>query len=226
MVLALAGCASELGEEERAQARVEFFMTHGTGGNIVYDEEDPRQPIITLEFPLGAAVLDAGLRPVGKLKRLRTLNLPGADRLTDRGIQFLKGLTTLETLDLSAIGISAAGVEPLQGLNRLQSLSLMANPQIGDAGLKHLAGLRTLCRLNVAAAGVTDAGLEHLLELKELKELDLSKNPQITDKGLKKLRGLKQLQSLKVVETAVTQDGIKNLKAVLPQLTIMRSESP
>jgi hypothetical protein len=224
VVFVLHGCTPETDEEGGARARVEFYTVAGTGGKIGYDETDPRKPIIALDLER-SSMLDAGLRPVGKLKSLRTLNLLGADRLTDQGIKFLEGLPNLEHLDLGQIGISSKSLEHIKGLSTLQSLGLSGNPLIDDAALEHLATLKNLRKVNLAHTAITDAGLNHLLELKALNELDLSVNHQISDQGLKRLRGLKKLQTLKVTETAVTEEGVKGLKAVLPKLVVVGPES-
>ena len=51
--------------------------------------------------------------------------------------QYLKGLTSLEELDLSDTQITDAGLEDLKGLTRLEELYLHGT-QVTDAGIKEL----------------------------------------------------------------------------------------
>lgn len=128
-----------------------------------YDEEDPARPPIALSLE-GAPVLDAALRPVGKLTTLRKLNLASNVRLTDNGLRHLSGLVNLQELNLLDSGISNAGLPHLAGLTSLESLDLGKNPKITDLGLQHLHGLRQLRMLNLAETSVTDAGVEELVK--------------------------------------------------------------
>ncbi|MEO2089674.1 MAG: leucine-rich repeat domain-containing protein, partial [Gemmataceae bacterium] len=59
------------------------------------------------------------------------LDLP--DRLLDAGLKHLKGLTSLESLNLVDTQITGAGLEHLKGLTSLESLNLFST-QVTDAG--------------------------------------------------------------------------------------------
>ena len=70
-----------------------------------------------------AGLTDATLARIGRLSRLRDLNL-GGQKFTDSGLKGLAGLDQLESLDLVETAITDAGLEPLKGLRRLKSLDL------------------------------------------------------------------------------------------------------
>lgn len=223
--LVLLGCGDQRDEEQRAVARIEFYTSTGSTGTLVYDEDDPRRPLIELDLS-GTQVLDAALRPVGKVTSLRKLRLRAAYTITDQGIKFLGGLSNLEALDLSQGSLTENALGPLQGMTKLESLALAGNPQFTDAALDHLIPLTRLRTLDLSSTGISDAGMEKLLRFQALEELDLSTNPRVTDKGLKRLVGLGQLQRLNVAATSVTEAGVRKLEAARPGLSVTVAESP
>ena len=79
--------------------------------------------------------------------------------ITDAALESLKGLASLESLELSHSKVTDAGLEHLKGLAKLQSLYLSYTP-LTDAGLEHIKGLASLQVLDLWATPVTDAGLE------------------------------------------------------------------
>jgi len=88
-----------------------------------------------------SSVTDAGLRSVGELKALKTLQLPGAS-ITDAGLARLQGLADLEDLDVSGFP--------------------SGNMKLTDAGLSHLKSLSKLRVLKVKHTAVTEAGVKDL----------------------------------------------------------------
>ena len=82
--------------------------------------------------------------------------------------------------------VTDAGLEHLRGLTKLRTLYL-SEIQVTDVGLQHLESLTGLCSLFLSSTMITDAGLEHLEGLTEMTLLDLS-NTRITDEGLAELK--------------------------------------
>ncbi len=82
--------------------------------------------------------------------------------MTDGGLKHLKGLTKLQSLDLSHTEVTDAGLEHLRGLTGLQSLNLMWCIKLTDLGLEHLKALRKLQTLVLSNTNVTDAGVKKL----------------------------------------------------------------
>ena len=139
-------------------------------------------------------------------------------KVTDTGLEHLKGLSQLQSLMLDNTHVTDAGLKNLEGLSQLQSLGLDGT-NVTDAGLENLKGLSQLQYLDLGGAPVTDAGLEHLKGLAKLQTLDLWRT-RGTDAGLEHLRGLTQLQTLCLYNTKVTDAGVKRLRQALPNCKI------
>jgi WD40 repeat protein len=66
---------------------------------------------------------DEGLRHIGKLSRLQSLEISGT-QITDIGLGYLKDLTRLQSLSVEKTNITAEGLKALEPLKRLTMLSL------------------------------------------------------------------------------------------------------
>ena len=106
--------------------------------------------------------------------------------VTDASLVHLKGLTKLQSLDLSSTPVRDTGLAHLKGLMNLQSLSLH-DTQVRDAGLAHLKGLMNLQSLSLHDTQVGDTGLAHLRGLTNLRWLDLDCN-NVSDAGVEELQ--------------------------------------
>ena len=93
---------------------------------------------------------------------------------------------TVTQANLSDTQLTDAGLESLKGLPSLDALDLPGT-QITDAGLEHLKHLPHVSALNIGNTQVTDAGLEHLKGLTTLETLKLD-DTQVTDEGVRKLQ--------------------------------------
>ena len=106
-----------------------------------------------------AAISDAGLAGLAKIKSLEVLSLGGV-RITDIGLQKLSAHKQFRELILNDIpGITDTGMVALKDME-IQILNL-THAHLGDKGLAHLAkikGLKALfiCRTNVTLKGVRD----------------------------------------------------------------------
>lgn len=138
----------------------------------------------------------------------------GNTQVTDAGLAYLQGRTSLLTIDLGSTQVTDAGLAHLQGLKGLQTLWL-DNTQVTDTGLAHLRGLMELQVLSLTNAHVTDAGLAHLQGLTGLQVLYLT-NTLVTNAGLTHLQGLPGLRGLWLDKTQVTDDGLGQLRKALP----------
>ncbi|MGA2253861.1 MAG: hypothetical protein ABSG53_04295 [Thermoguttaceae bacterium] len=99
------------------------------------------------------------LEPIESLARIKVLWLNA--KVTDNGLERLKGLTELRKLGLSGSKITNVGLEHLQGLRRLRLLDL-SETWITDAGLQSLNGLTHLEKLYLSDTTVTDGSVEKL----------------------------------------------------------------
>ena len=78
------------------------------GGKVTIDEKSPGKPVITVDLRQ-TEVTDAGLEHLKRLPRLESLNLTRT-KVTDAGMQHLEGLTTLRTLGLFGTHVTDAGL--------------------------------------------------------------------------------------------------------------------
>jgi Leucine-rich repeat (LRR) protein len=185
-------------------------------GVVRLDETRPGKPIVAVDLKK-TEVTDAGLECLVKnLTQLQHLEL-AFTRVTDAGLEHIKGLTELRLLDLLDTRVTDAGLEHIKGLTQLRTLWL-GGTKVTDAGLARLAGLTKLEILDLGGTRVTDAALRHLKGLTQLHSLWLW-DTQVTDTGLVHLKGLTQLKELYLDNSGVTDAGLRHLKG----LTQLRS---
>ena len=192
------------------QQRVAVAALQKAGASVQYD----------FRLPLTGAMDDPPQWPKWLLNHVgvdyfgsvNAVEFRGAET-TDAKLEYLKGLTTLQWLDLGGAEISDAGLVDLKGLTALQGLGLGGTP-VTDAGLKHLAVLKALQGLSLDNTLITDAGVEYLKKLTSLEKLDLH-NTQVTDAGLKYLNSLTGLETLQLENTQVTDAGLEHLKGLI-----------
>ena len=146
--------------------------------------EDLFGTVVRLNFPSGKPENDDCLAALTDLPHVTIINVDGATtigdeglthiaaadldclrlidaRVTDQGLQQLRGLKRLTMLDLTGNPITDDGLQPLAALERLEYLTLRGTA-VGDAGILRLAGLPKLVYLNVQETRVTPAGVAAL----------------------------------------------------------------
>lgn len=102
---------------------------------------------------------DAGLAHLKNVEGLYKLRLGG--HISDDGLEHLKALRHLKSLDVHVLGITDAGVAHLESLTDLERLNLTYT-KVTDAGLRHLTGMRRLKWLGLNYTQVTQAGVSQL----------------------------------------------------------------
>jgi hypothetical protein len=129
---------------------------------------------------------DATLARVGRLTKLRYLNLPLGTIQGDDSLCHLAGLRELEYLALTTpTPLSSECMRHLAGLTRLRALNLPLEEGDGD-GLRHLSGVKDLQFLTLTGQGVTNDGLKHLHGLTNLKVVQVPWS-RVTNKGASQL---------------------------------------
>ena len=194
---------------------------------------------------IDAAPTDADLIPFAKLRHLKLLYL-GGGRITDDGLERLKGLTDSRLLILWGNPISGDGLKHLRGLGKLRHLDLSGtqvtdgrliglgnltglerldlpnNPQLTGSFLQHVADLPNLNDFVLRGTGITDSSLGFLEHAKNVQSLMLDRT-KVTDAGLPHLRRLTSLRSLDLTETAVTDMGMVRVREWFPQASVKPS---
>jgi hypothetical protein len=181
------------------------------------------------------------------LVNLRSLNLSG-EHITDAGLEHLRGLALLETLNLKVTwppGITDTGLFHLRHLVNLREVYLRGHDVTGHGLLDFMKALpkvkwifdmvrhtgpflgargNGVSSLNLSRApNISDRELElirMLTDLDALKILDLS-GTQISDIGLQHLTALKGLHTLNLCGTRITDSGLENLRHLTNLATLM-----
>jgi len=145
---------------------------------------------------------------------------PNGGSITDAELPEITTISQDLNLVLSNCPITNDGLSALEGKRNVRCLALNGTA-VTDAGIKHLRGMN-LQLLDLSSTRVTDAGLATLgeLDFPRLKELSLERT-HITDAGLMHLARFKNIEWLSVIGTKATKDGIRQLKAKLPQATVL-----
>lgn len=158
-----------------------------------------------------AIVTDDGLKPLAKLRSLRTLKFfhPGPS-------------------------FSGAGLAHLVDLPQLQSLTVAGSLAFNDDGMEAVSQLKTLQEFRTWHAGATQEGVKKLKKLPKLKSLNLGqrltyKPPACpTDDTVAILAELKSLETLQLSETRLSFAALQRLKQLpaLKKLTLEGVDLP
>lgn len=113
--------------------------------------------------------------------------LTGGIHITDLGVAKLSALKKLRRLDLSGADITAASLKSVQSLPQLERLSLWNCKAIDDTAASQLASLSSIAHLDLSDTEVGDSAIEKLASLPKLKQLYLT-NTNVTPNGLETYR--------------------------------------
>ena len=172
------------------------------GGKLKFDEKVPGKPLIAADLG-DIDIKDDALANLDALPMLKSLSLRHGYKVTAAGLDHLKGLTKLETLDIWDV---KAGLHDQEFAKLVKEL-----PQ--------------LVSLNVGGCPITDAALAALEGNQNLQTLVLTYT-NVTDAGLLHLKGLTNLKKLALPSAAawvkISEDGVKKLQEALPNCKISR----
>ena len=147
--------------------------------------------------------------PEGQLI-LRAVDLSSC-KVSDADLEHLRGLPSLDTLNLSRTPISGAALKAIADDVNLTQLDLTECKSLDAAALQPLSGLTKLTWLSLRDTGLPDAALAHLSDLTQLRHLDLYATAT-TDAGLIYLEKLTSLDFLHLTNTQVNGDGFSHLE--------------
>ena len=161
----------------------------------------------------GLELTDRALETIGKLTTLEELSLD-SNKITGASLRQLRGLKKLRKLDLNFSQLQPDDLEPVSELTELTSLHIYSTGIVNDRLCElcsRLTNLRTL-NLSERMADLTDRGVQHLAKLRYLENLALRGCPKITDAGLAAVAGMTRLKILRLSGLpAVTPKGMQGI---------------
>ena len=142
-----------------------------------------------------------------------------ASWVTDTDLKKLNDFPKLSWIDLSLTRITDQGMQELKGLPNVTDLNLRFAEYVTDEGLAAIKGWKNLERLNVHGTKVSDTTLEHISGLTALEALDVG-STMVTDVGLEQLSSLAKLKKLTIGGNELGDAGLQSLR-LLPGLTYL-----
>jgi hypothetical protein len=133
------------------------------------------------------------VKPLSRLTGLKMLRLHRTG-MTNKGMEYLKGLHSLRSLELAEPRVDDAGLAVLKDLSALEYLDLWTKAT--GAGFKHVGQLPNLRWLRIRMGWVQGPGLAELTSLPRLERLCLWGETGLTDQHVKRIEGLTHLKSL------------------------------
>lgn len=189
---------------------LQLAHTEVTGGGL---EHLADAPLVRLSLH-SHMVTPEGLEALPKLVSLRELELQ-CPSITFTQLPALEPLADLETLVAYMTPVGTGGMEKIRNLKNLRTLQLDGRG-VKDKGVLALNTLTSLESLELTNADITNQALKEIA-LPELKKLSLSGCTQLTDEGLKNLEGVDTVEYLNLVDTGVAGRDLTGL-AVIPTL--------
>ncbi len=148
---------------------------------------------------------------------LEELNLDGHS-ISDSGAQYLSHLKFLKRLNLCANNIGPSGVQYLKDLTTLEEINLNSN-HIGPDGMQYLKDLTSMTALFLYDNGIYDDGVRCLENLTKLKKLVLQSNG-LSGMSVEYLSKLKSLEFINLVGNEISVADVASLKRKLVKATI------
>ncbi len=166
----------------------------------------------SVEIQNTAAMTDDDFKALGQLAGLKTMQISG-DKLNDRTLGFLTGLTALEDLQTNQAQFTDDGLKQFTAMTSLKQLkffhpSLKSNTFTG-AGLAHLTEMKNLRRLTVAGCPFNDEGMAAVAKLTQLENFRTWHTYQ-SEAGNRHLKSLMNLKSLHLGQRLRRYDGSSN----------------
>jgi hypothetical protein len=203
------------------------------GAKCFGDEElaslESMRSLKDLSIPVDG-LTDRGLASIGKLRQLESLNLMGtgkSNRLSNRGLNHLNGLSRLQKLTLNMpSGVWSAGDNTALNLSGLRNLKYIKWISIRLKGSEwaFLAELENLEELWLNYCGIcSEDGLRYIKNAPKLKYLDLQNVTCTKGNGLAVLSGSRNLNGIRLIGR-VTDRALWRLPA-LPSLQIFDVET-
>lgn len=138
---------------------------------------------------------DAGLKFVGQIRALNYLTLRDCEKVTDKGIAYLRG-RNLYSLILDKTGVTEKCLPIISEMVNMQNLTFnRCNAKLTDGGAKYIANLKRMEFLGLDKQEVSDAWCAAAANMPLLKQLEFGGN-KFTAAGIKSLSRLPKLDHL------------------------------
>lgn len=178
-------------------------------------------------------ITDESLKYVGHLGDLEYLSLanetylsgekiPGKpqNRITDAGLQEIRGLTELIRIQLGGTDVTDEGLKCLSGMRRLRCIYLEGT-RITGTGFDQLRSLKDLVVLELNGCPISSDGYAELSIMPNLICIGLNSSGT-TDEDLDRLSTLPNLDIVRLVGDKVSDDAVKQFSAAHPNCKIER----
>lgn len=165
-------------------------------------------------------VTDKGLELLSTNRSIRHLELHVGRNITNDGIKHIGKMTQLVSLDIGdSVAVTAGCLQHLSNLKNMTHLN-MESVEVTNKDLKHLSALRSLLSLELSNCRLDDASAVELAKLTSLHNLDIG-GSNITDKGLATLTKLKHLDhfSAKACQN-ISRSAIEDYKRQFPHCKV------
>ena len=187
------------GNSPEMQAAARFFNHH-----YVAVGTDQKGVVIALSME-GPAMKAGGLKLLRLFPALERVGVR-FDTTFDEDVRLIAQCPKLRSLDLAESRITDRSLEHLAGMSSLEWLSL-ARTQISDDGMAAFGKSSSLRRLDLSGTRITDETTTQLGQMTSLEDLSLDQTV-VTDKGLERLAGLPCLKRLSLSGTRVTDSCV------------------
>jgi hypothetical protein len=178
------------------------------------------QHLVVLDLG-GTKITDAGMQHLKGLVSLERLYLDHT-KITDQGLPHLQGLKNLEVLVLAGTEVTGAGLAAIEPLAELRTLNL-SYCAIQDEDLQHISVLTKLEVLTMRHTIISGEGFQYLRPIKPLRVLNVD-NSEVQDAGLVHLEGMPSLRMLHAHNTAISQEAADQLDGTLNSCAIYLSD--
>jgi hypothetical protein len=174
------------------------------------------------------AVTDAGLASLSKFPRLKNFEIRNDVRkagktgplITDAGMAHLKGLTQLQSLNVSYTSVTDAGLDSIDDLPYLMSLYL-GGTDVKGVGISRLKSLPKLALLDLHATPFGEEGLKALSGATDLQILTLQQ-VRLNPESLPLLKAIPRLREVDITGCGFLDEEVADLKKSKPGLKVQR----
>ena len=191
---------------------------------------------------------DESAQALMNIVSLRELGATGVSGFTDKGLGYLKNLTSIHTLELAGTSISDQGISLLANFDRMHCFDLAGTKVTANGlyGLGSMANVHSIAldakqvvgggisiakqnmamffELYLVGEGIDDLVLaESIDSLAGLRELALF-GTGVTNFGLQLLSDVASLHTIRIAGGETTRAGVERLRGKLPHATIVLQE--